>query len=54
MYETLTKLFYKLNTDQFHDEYIKRTTSYASYCTNLTIKGFKKSEKQKMNFSCFI
>lgn len=53
MYEKLSKLFYKLSSSAYNEEYQKRLTSYGTYKTKLKIKGFKKGKKTKDEFELF-
>ena len=53
MYEKLSKLYYKLDSEKFSDELNKRLNGYGSYRTNLTIKGFRKGKNIKDEFELF-
>lgn len=53
MYEKLSKLYYKLDSEKFCDELNKRLDCYGSYRTNLTIKGFRKGKNTKDEFELF-
>lgn len=44
-YEKLSKVFYKEGNDYYKNELEKRKSSYGSYITNLTIRGFRKGQK---------
>lgn len=43
-YEKLSKLFYKKGIDYYNSELEKRKSSYGSYLTSLTIRGFRKGQ----------
>ncbi|MGF7184011.1 Fic family protein [Desulfitispora alkaliphila] len=43
-YEKLSKVFYKKGNDYYKNEVEKRNSSYGSYITNLSIKGFRKGQ----------
>jgi len=43
-YEKLSKVFYKKGNDYYKNEIEKRKSSYGSYRTNLTIRGFRKGQ----------
>lgn len=43
-YEKLSKIFYKKESDYYKNEIEKRKSSYGSYLTNLTIRGFRKGQ----------
>jgi Fic family protein len=52
-YVKLSKLFYILNTQDFEDEYLKRTESYGCYRTSLRIRGFRKGRLDHEYFELF-
>lgn len=52
-YEKLSKLFYKLDTNEFEKEISKRTTCYGTFTTDLTIKGFRKGHVTDDHFDLF-
>ncbi|WP_106495768.1 Fic family protein [Lentibacillus sp. Marseille-P4043] len=43
-YERLSKLFYKKGNEYYKNELDKRTSSYGSYLTSLTVKGFRRGQ----------
>lgn len=53
MYEKLSKLFYKLKSTEYNEEYEKRMHDYGAYQTNLMIKGFRKGHLTKDKFELF-
>lgn len=52
-YEKLSKLFYKLDSSGFEQEYKKRIESYGCYSTGLTIKGFRRERMTDDRFELF-
>ncbi|PID25433.1 Fic family protein [Sporosarcina sp. P7] len=52
-YEKMSKLFYKLSTDSFEEEYLKRITGYGSMNTLLPIRAFRKGRLDREYFELF-
>lgn len=52
-YEKLSKVFYKEGNDYYKNELEKRKSSYGSYITNLTIRGFRKGQKTNDAYQLF-
>ncbi|MBT2574964.1 Fic family protein [Bacillus sp. ISL-51] len=52
-YEKLSKLFYKMDTDSYDKEFKKRISSYGSYSTSLTVRGFRKGHLTNDSFELF-
>ncbi len=52
-YEKLSKLFYKIDADSYDKEFIKRKSSYGSYSTSLTVRGFRKGHLTNDSFELF-
>lgn len=52
-YEKLSKLFYKMDADSYDKEFKKRISSYGSYSTSLTIRGFRKGHLTNDSFELF-
>jgi len=52
-YEKLSKVFYKKDDNYYKDELNKRKSSYGSYLTPFTIKGFRKGQKMNDAYPLF-
>lgn len=52
-YEKLSKLFYKKNKNDYINELNKRQSSYGSYLTPLTVKGFRKGQVINESYQLF-
>lgn len=52
-YEKLSKLYYKVDADSYDKEFLKRKSSYGTYSTSLTIRGFRKGHLTNDSFELF-